>query len=310
MEDKLAEYKAVSAQCDADKIIRHLRLAEAHFDNATQTGESELFLDVIYRSNQAFEGALKELYSVITQKDASRKTPKQIEDFIVDEGHLTSRVVDPIKAYRSDWRNPSAHDHRLDFTEYEAITALTTVSTLCYIVMDYATKKSAEAQVVFKTDPLVREDFEIGERWRRFTEVVEERFPSLDEFRDEAGRLAASTITGFIEAVLRSVFEPWRIRSDFQFVMENGQTLRPDFLLSEEDELRAMVELVMPSDMSFGSAMAHRKMEALWGWLPEERSVSGAVIVIPRARYKGKTFFALKSYERLDGMVAILPSVS
>ncbi|HDZ9686318.1 TPA: hypothetical protein RU365_003365, partial [Vibrio cholerae] len=53
-------------------VLNHIDVAEKHLVNG-RGGNDYLFNDVIYRANQAFEGALKEAYVVLTGESVGRK---------------------------------------------------------------------------------------------------------------------------------------------------------------------------------------------------------------------------------------------
>src|SRR4051812_41794640 len=55
--------------------IRHVNVAEKYLQRGRQDEDPEAFNDVVYRTNQAFEGMLKEAYGVLTTADGSRLSP-------------------------------------------------------------------------------------------------------------------------------------------------------------------------------------------------------------------------------------------
>jgi hypothetical protein len=108
------------------------------------------FTDAIYRTNQAFEGSLKEAYRVLAGKDPNRTRPFDIEDYFQQNSILRPRVLAQFKNYRQEWRNPSAHDYRLDFDEDEALLAIVTVSAFAIVLTDQIAERVAfqQAQAV------------------------------------------------------------------------------------------------------------------------------------------------------------------
>lgn len=56
-----------------DAVILHIERAEKYWVNAKEDSDEIMFTDVIYRTNQAFEGALKEAYLVLAEKDPNKK---------------------------------------------------------------------------------------------------------------------------------------------------------------------------------------------------------------------------------------------
>lgn len=85
--DLLAEIKTKAQKIpEADRpgiaaLIRHLEQAERCLERG-RAGEDDFFTDVIYRTNHAYEGALKEAFEKLTGSDASHKTPHDIENHL------------------------------------------------------------------------------------------------------------------------------------------------------------------------------------------------------------------------------------
>ena len=55
-------------------VLRHVKVAESHFSNAQAKQDKDLFTDVVYRSNHAFEGILKEAYAVLAKQNPAPKS--------------------------------------------------------------------------------------------------------------------------------------------------------------------------------------------------------------------------------------------
>ena len=115
--------------------LRHIEVAERHLTRA-RTGDADACNDVIYRANQAFEGVLKEAYSVITDSDGGKRSPHEIEQYFTKEKKLPKRVMTLFTNYRHDWRNPSTHDHRLVFRDDECVLAIVSVSAFALVLLD------------------------------------------------------------------------------------------------------------------------------------------------------------------------------
>lgn len=121
--------------------VRHIEVAERHLARSRKEKEDDLLNDVVYRSNQAFEGMLKEAYSVFTETDASNKSPHQIEQRLLTDEVLSSRVLELFQNYRQNWRNPSTHDHTLFFNDQEALLAIVSVSAFAAVLVDQITEE-------------------------------------------------------------------------------------------------------------------------------------------------------------------------
>ncbi len=116
-------------------VINHIEIAMKHYDVA-RDGTDYLYNDVVYRCNQAYEGALKEAYRVIAKKDHKRKTPNQIEKYFEESSVLKERVLALLKNYRQEWRNISTHDYQIVFADQEAFLAIVSISAFTNILFD------------------------------------------------------------------------------------------------------------------------------------------------------------------------------
>lgn len=117
-------------------VLRHIEVAERYLVRVWDHRDEDLLNDVVYRTNQAFEGILKEAYTVLTQKDGTKLSPHQIEAHLLQEQVFAPRVLELFKNYRQQWRNPSTHDHRLFFSEQESLLAIVSVSAFTNILLD------------------------------------------------------------------------------------------------------------------------------------------------------------------------------
>jgi hypothetical protein len=117
-------------------VLQHVQVAASHFSRGSASGDDTAFTDAIYRTNQAFEGSLKEAYRVLAGNDPSRVRPFDIENFFQGKSILRPRVLEQFSTYRTDWRNPSAHDYKLDFDEDEALLAIVSVCAFAIVLID------------------------------------------------------------------------------------------------------------------------------------------------------------------------------
>lgn len=131
--------KALESDGSFDGIsaaIRHIEVAERHLKRARKENEEDFLNDVIYRTNQSFEGMLKEACTVLTGRDGTKLSSYQIEQHLLDQEVFTQRVLDIFTNYRQNWRNPSTHDHKLLFSEQEAFLAIVNISAFAIILLD------------------------------------------------------------------------------------------------------------------------------------------------------------------------------
>lgn len=137
-------------------VLLHIETAFRHLSRGQESDDDTAFTDAIYRTNQAFEGSIKEAYRVLADKDPAKKRPYDIESYLEQNNVFRSRVLSQLTTYRTEWRNPSAHDYMLDFDENESFLAIVSVSAFACLLLDQiaerlAFKKSqaeAEAQKV------------------------------------------------------------------------------------------------------------------------------------------------------------------
>jgi len=122
-------------------VLQHVEVAAAHLNRGQETQDETAFTDAIYRTNQAFEGSLKEAYRVLAGKDPNKTRPYDIELYFQQNATLRQRVLDQFTTYRTEWRNPSTHDYRLDFDEDEALLAIVSVCAFAIVLIDQIAEK-------------------------------------------------------------------------------------------------------------------------------------------------------------------------
>jgi hypothetical protein len=122
-------------------VLRHIEAAYKHFSRAQTDNDESGFTDAIYRTNQAFEGSIKEAYRVIEKKDPQRMAPREIEEYFEEKQVFRGRILAQFTNYRREWRNPSTHDYNLDFDEDEAFLAIVSVSAFAKLLIDQIAEK-------------------------------------------------------------------------------------------------------------------------------------------------------------------------
>ena len=133
-------------------VLVHVETAAAHLQRGHDTSDETAFTDAIYRTNQAFEGSLKEAYRVLAEKKPEKKTPYQIEEYLTEKNVFRNRVLSQLTNYRTEWRNPSTHDHKLDFDSSEAFLAIVSVCAFANLLLDQITEKLAHVRSKAATD--------------------------------------------------------------------------------------------------------------------------------------------------------------
>ncbi len=131
-------------------VLRHIEAAVRHYERGKAKGDEDYFTDAIYRTNQAFEGSLKEAYRVLALMNPNNKKLHQIEEFLESGGLFRKRVSDQFTRYRQDYRNPSTHDYILDFNSDEALLAILSVSAFAKLIVDQIAEKIAFENAKFR----------------------------------------------------------------------------------------------------------------------------------------------------------------
>ena len=125
-------------------VITHIERAHYFFERGKDENDEQFFTDVVYRTNQAFEGCSRQGYMVLASKSeeqAQNIKAYQIEKYFIDENILNERVLPQFKNYRDNWRNESAHNFKLFFNEEEAYFAILNVLSYAYVLLNQMTTK-------------------------------------------------------------------------------------------------------------------------------------------------------------------------
>lgn len=216
-----------------EAVIQHLRVAIRHFERGNASNEESAFTDAVYRCNQAFEGSLKEAYRVLADKDPSKKNPFDIEKHLESNNTLRPRVIDQMSTYRRDWRNPSTHDHRLDFNEDESLLAISTVTGFAIVltnqIAEELARKAAAQKLASPPNPVQTESL------RNDVISVLERF-SLNSLDITPSNAREPEIIGSLSAYLSATLPDTELAPESP-VRSGGLVLRPDLVLRRGSEV-------------------------------------------------------------------------
>ena len=252
-------------------VIRHVERAENYLGKGRDERDSDYFNDVIYRTNQAYEGILKEAYGLLAGKDSGRLRTADLENHFARESILSPRVSDAFQKYRQEWRNPSTHDHRLSFTEQDATLALSTISTFVYLLVDQMIETASSQKQMKRTN----------QRGARLSKKVQKQKQSLGHrvaafLMDPALRKTLSSfppnarelqILGTIHGHLSAALPDIKFEQD-PLIQGEGFQLRPD-ILAHNGEI-AVIEVkrfkkVPSTKVLEGFAKLERYLEILGG---------------------------------------------
>src|SRR5689334_22414828 len=99
--NKLSNNKALLEGIDA--VITHLERAEKYYKMGKAKSDENFFADVIYRTNQAFEGIIKDAYCVfqsVSEKDLRHVNLNEIEEFFSTNEGVVGQVRKMFAHYR------------------------------------------------------------------------------------------------------------------------------------------------------------------------------------------------------------------
>jgi hypothetical protein len=131
-------------------IYRHIQCAVRHLES-NDSNDPDRRTDSIYRTNQAYEGSLKEAYRVLAGKDPAGLATHQIETYLEKNQVVRPRVLTQLTRYRQDYRNPSTHDYKLDFDYDEALLAIVSVCAFAKLLLNQIANKLTEQKAIAAT---------------------------------------------------------------------------------------------------------------------------------------------------------------
>lgn len=226
-------------------VLLHIETAFRHLSRGQDGDDDTAFTDAIYRTNQAFEGSVKEAYRVLTGNEPSKKRPYDIENYLEKNNVFRPRVLSQLTNYRTEWRNPSAHDYKLDFDESEAFLAIVSVSAFACLLLDQIserlsyTKSQAETEAQ-KTALLANlKQTKNADLIVKATELLTEFCASHIPF-DESNRLLETQVLGALHGFLASVAPELKVETEVP--IDEARHFRADLVISQDGE-QLIVEL-------------------------------------------------------------------
>ncbi len=225
-------------------VLLHIETAAAHLRRGQDTSDETAFTDAIYRTNQAFEGSLKEAYRVLVQKRPERKTPSQIEEYLTDNGVFRNRVLSQLTNYRTEWRNPSTHDHKQDFDSSEAFLAIVSVCAFASLLLDKIIEKLAHDRSKAAADAESERLSELLKTHRRdlplFAGQIIAQFMQEQRPTHDGSQMREAELLGAISGFLESIEPHSSATPEYQLAARGHE--RADILLQRDDE-RLLIEL-------------------------------------------------------------------
>jgi hypothetical protein len=230
-----------------DAVFAHINRAEFYYNQGKI--DNDFFNDVIYRSNQAYEGALKESYKVLADKsddEVVRKSPNDIERYFETNNIFRDRVLQLFSNYRKEWRNKSTHDYKLFFDESEAFIALTSVTSFVHLLLKqiqekvtYLTQQKILAEESNKADKaksiVIAHDISpVNKLVDIVSEFAKQYSRQIFNLQEDRG-VREVEIIGLFHAYTESIGHDIEIIREPRFNI-GSNALRPDFLIKIDGE--------------------------------------------------------------------------
>lgn len=264
-------------------VVRHVEMAEAHFSRARTDRDDDLFTDVVYRNNHAFEGILREAYAILAQQDPKNKTAYEIEQYLADNNIFRPRIMELFKNYRMQWRNPSTHEYQLTFTEGEAFLSILSISSFVSILLDQMIEKAAfdiEKSSAERKAPEVREGIQNFGAMPLLDRVSYSLAAFAKEMRQhgpESPDPTESQVRGMLRAFINSVMPEVTVEAE-PVLQDDSGNLRPDFVLAQGSE-RIVLEVYRYGRTSV--KIRQRKQQQMLRYLKAAKLSSGIIFVYP-----------------------------
>lgn len=232
--------KKVDNSIYLDSIITHIDRAEFYYLQGKT--DTNYYNDVIYRSNQVYEGALKESYKVLankTQEEILKKNLNDIEKFFEINNIFRDRVLQLFRNYRQEWRNKSTHDYKLFFDENEAFVAMNSVTSFVHLLL-----KQIQEKIAYNTQQKkLEEEKEIAERIKKIAisknkkpaeklvdMIIEFSKQNNEQIFENNNNIREVEIMGLFHAYIESVGKSITTQREPKFDL-GIKDIRPDFLI-------------------------------------------------------------------------------
>ena len=222
LKDKSEYFTKKDSNSGISNVVTHIEIAEKHFENA-KSGDDYLFNDVIYRTNQAFEGILKEAYIIINGSIPNNITPHKIEKYFDDNNVLEERVLQLFINYRTEWRNKSTHDYKLYFSEQESLLAIVNISAFINILLDQMVeKKSYNTQISMlksSSKPIISSK-NLLDKTVEFLKLFSKTIPSMMSGA-AIPRISEREILGALNAYINNLDSSINVYHDYSIIKDN-----------------------------------------------------------------------------------------
>jgi hypothetical protein len=258
-------------------VLTHVESASRHLARGQEQKDDSAFTDAIYRTNQAFEGSIKEAYRVLANKDPAQIRPFEIERYLEENKIFRPRILELLRTYRQSWRNPSTHDYKLDFDEDETFIAIISVAGFAKLIVSEIAERVAFEAVRSKSFSINLKQKtlpqRVGEACDEFMNVYLPRAKDL-RFENEIQLIGA--VAGFLTKAIPSA----EILSEGINLLSNsnddGRVLTAADIVVKDGKEIVLIEIKDVKNASGAIAVGVRQLE---GYLRRLRHGSGILLV-------------------------------
>ena len=283
--------KAVSVNKDLvglEDVLTHIERAEVMLKIGRTNDDDHYCTDVIYRTNHAYEGILKEAYYVLAEKSADHVTPNNIEKYLLEEKILNKRVVKLLENYRREWRNTSTHDYRLFFNSGEAFLAILSVTAFVHLLLTQILDKLFYNSEMARISPFIesiKNKFNKDYDSQSFVQKVKMLLMSYDGnlHKDENDNtLSFLTEREFLQGItahINSIDNSLEVLTEPIF--ENELSLRPDMIIQNNEGDSVLVELKIYKKLR-KSTVSQSDINQMITYLTKIKINEGFLVLLPR----------------------------
>lgn len=284
--------KAVSVNKDLvglEDVLTHIERAELMLKIGRTNDDDHYCTDVIYRTNHAYEGILKEAYYVLAEKPANHITPNNIEKYLLEERILNERVIKLLENYRREWRNTSTHDYRLFFNSGEAFLSILSVTSFVHLLLTQILDKLFYDFEMARISPFIesiKNKFNKDYDSQSFVHKVKMLLMSYDGnlHKDETDNaLSFLTEREFLQGItahINSIDNSLTVLTEPIF--ENERSLRPDLIIQNDKGESVIVELKIYKKWR-KSTLNQSDINQMITYLTKTKINNGFLVLLPRS---------------------------
>jgi hypothetical protein len=270
-----------------EDVVTHILQAEHLLNLGLESDDKHYFTDVIYRTNHAYEGVLKEAYFVLAEKVDHKITPNNIEQYFLKNKILNERVVTLLENYRKDWRNTSTHDYRLFFNSGEAFLAILSVTAFIHLLLIQILDKLFYLSEMARLSPTIekiKKKFNQEYAAQNFVNKVKLLLKTYDGnlHKDDKSTFSLLTEREFIQGITAHINS---LDSSLKVLVEptlpQDRFSRPDLIIENDKDEKVLVELKVYKRLRPVS-FVREEINQVLTYLTKAQISDGILLLLPR----------------------------